>query len=96
MYLSLLLFEQRNPNKNYQKKDLPVTIINSLIFSFAIFAYSGFDRVLVGLVFSLTMMMISLILLYQKRGKIFEAPYTLYTVLSYSIGTIAALAVRIF
>ncbi|MBI3980921.1 hypothetical protein HY345_02895 [Candidatus Microgenomates bacterium] len=96
MYLSLLLFEQRNPNKTYQRKDLPLTTINSLIFSFAIFAYSGFDRVLVGLVFSLIMMTISLILLYKKRGKILEAPYTLYTVLSYSVGTIAALAVRIF
>lgn len=94
MSVSILLFEQVNPNRTYQKKDLPITIINAIVFAFAVFAYAGFDRVLVGFVFSLIMTLLAWILFWSKRKNSERVPYTFYTVISYTIGTLAALLIR--
>lgn len=91
---SLILLEKINPNKNYRKKDLLVTVINAVIYAFAIFAYAAFDVVLVGLVYSVIITLFAGILFLKVRKKFMEYPVIFYTVATYSLGTIAALIFR--
>lgn len=90
----LMVFELIRPNKTYKRKDLILTIINSLIYAFAIFAYAAFDRVLVGLIYSAIVMIFALILILKVRKNYLEHPVTLYTALTYTLGTVAALIIR--
>jgi len=94
MVASLLLIEFKRPNKSYAKKDLLITIVNGVIYSFAIFAYIAFDRVLVGLVYSLITTVFSLGLFFVVRKKYLKYPLITYTTLTYFLGTSAAIIVR--
>lgn len=96
MVLPLMIMEKLNPNKKFHKKDFPLLLINSLVYAFAIFAYAAFDRVLIGLIYSLVISIIALFLFYKIRKKYLEYPVTTYTALTYTIGTVAALIVRLF
>jgi len=95
MVASLLLFERGRPNETYKKKDLTVTIVNAIIYAFAIFAYAAFDRVLVGLVYSIITTAFALYLFSQIRTKYLQFPVITYTTLTYLIGTVAALIVKL-
>lgn len=95
MTLPLLFLEQMRTNKEYKKKDLPATVINAVVYAFAIFAYAAFDTVLVGLIYSLVMMVIADILFLQKKNEYLRYPVLTYTALTYSLGTLAALIVRL-
>ena len=94
MVLALLLTEKINPNLTYHKKDVALTVINAIIYAFAIFAYAAFDPVLVGLVYSLIIMIIAVVLWFGIRKKYLQYPVIFYTALTYTIGTVAALIVR--
>ncbi len=94
MVIPLMLLEKINPNKKYQKKDLAATIINAVIYALAIFAYSAFDRVLVGLIYSIIITVFAVILFIPLRKKYLQYPITFYTLLTYGLGTVAALLVR--
>ncbi|MBI3486160.1 hypothetical protein HY025_04445 [Candidatus Daviesbacteria bacterium] len=94
MVISLLFFEKLNPNKSYQKKDLFLTLINAVIYSLAIFAYAAFDKVLVGLVYSLIIMLIADFLFLNLRKKYLQYPVITYTTATYTLGTILALIFR--
>jgi len=94
MVLALLLTEKINPNLTYSKKDVAITVINAVVYAFAIFAYAAFDPVLVGLVYSLIIMLASVYLWFGIRKKYLQYPVIFYTALTYTIGTIAALIVR--
>lgn len=94
MVISLMLLEKLKPNKNYQRKDLAVTIINSAIYAFAIFAYAAFDRVVVGLTYSVIVMLFAQFLFWQIRKKYLQYPVIIYTAATYTLGTIAALIIR--
>lgn len=94
MVASLLLLERGRPNETYRRKDLTITIINAAVYAFAIFAYAGFDRVLVGLTYSIitTVFAISLFVLIRKQY--LKYPIITYTSLTYFLGTSAAILVR--
>jgi len=94
MVVSLMLLEKINPNRKYHKKDLLATIINSVIYAFAIFAYAGFDRVLVGLIYSVIITIVASFLFIQIRKNYLNYPVIFYTTLTYFLGTIAALIIR--
>lgn len=95
MVISLLLLEKSRPNKMYKKKDLVLTLINAGIYAFAIFAYAAFDRVLVGLIYSVIMMVIADVLFLQIRKKYLEYPVITYTAVTYTIGTLAAILIKL-
>lgn len=96
MNLSLILIEMMKPRLTITKKDYAPIIINSVIYGLAIFAYSGFDRVLVGLIFSI-FLMVTIDLLLLKNKKIWKRlPFTTYSALTYTIGTVASILVRLF
>ncbi len=89
-----VIFERMNPNKNFTKKDIKVATINAVIYSFAIFAYAAFDRVLVGLVYSVITAAVGLLLFIPVRKKFMQYPMTTYTAVVYTIATIASILVR--
>jgi hypothetical protein len=91
---SLLLFELKRPNQAYSKKDLPMTVINAVVYAFAIFAYAAFDVVLVGLAYSLITTIFALSLFAKIRKRYLNYPLITYTTLTYVLGTVAALLVR--
>lgn len=95
MVLSLMLFEKLSPNKNWTKKDMRILVANAVIYALAIFAYAAFDRVLVGLIYSIIMTLVSVYLFLQVRHKYLRYPIITYTALTYTLGTIAALIVRL-
>ncbi len=94
MVLALLFTEKVFPNKTYSKSDIAITIINAVVYAFAIFAYSAFDPVLVGLIYSLIIMVVADVLWFVYRKKYLAYPVIFYTALTYSVGTVAALLVR--
>lgn len=95
MISTLLLIEFKRPNQTYLKKDLIPTIINAVIYAFAIFAYAAFDVVLVGLVYSVVTLIFTLFLFLKVRKKYLKYPLITYTTITYLLGTIAAILVRI-
>lgn len=96
MVVSTLLFERERPSANYKKKDLLITIVNAVIYAFAIFAYAAFDRVLVGLAYSIITTIFALSLFLQVRTRFLQYPVITYTTLTYVLGTVAAAIVRFF
>lgn len=94
MIVALLLTEKINPNLTYSKKDVTVTVLNAIIYAFAIFAYATFDPVLVGLFYSIFIMGVAVVLWFGIRKKYLQYPVTTYTALTYTIGTVAALIIR--
>lgn len=94
MVTSLMLFEKLSPNKNWGKKDMRILVVNAVLYAVAIFAYAAFDRVLVGLVYSLIMTLISLYIFLPLRKKYLHYPVISYTALTYTLGTLAAIVVR--
>lgn len=95
MVSSLLLLEFKKPNQTYLKKYLPATIMNAMIYAFAIFAYAAFDVVLVGLIYSVVILIFTLFLFAKIRKKYLQYPVITYTTITYLVGTIAAILVRI-
>lgn len=94
IYVSLILFELMKPAIKYTKKDFILITLNSLVFALTIFAYAGFDRVLVGLVYSLITMGTIDALFLLSRKKYTIIPFTTYCVVAYTLGTVASLLVR--
>ena len=94
MVFSLMFLEKLNPSKDYKKKDLALTIINALIYALAIFAYAAFDRVSVGIIYSLAVTAVALFLFSKIRKNYLQYPVITYTTITYSVGTLAALIIR--
>jgi hypothetical protein len=74
---------------------MTVLVVNAVVFSATVIAYAGFDRVLVGLVYSLVMLVVSLAFLLRARNCWRQFPYTTYTSLVYTIGAVASVIIRI-
>lgn len=92
--LALILLEVAQPRLEMTRRDLWLLLPNCLIYALAIVAYAGFDRVLVGLIYSLvTTVVVVAILLINRKG-IRHLPYTDYTAITYVIGTLVACLVR--
>lgn len=94
MIVPLLFLEKERPNKNWEKKDLFPLISNAVIYAFAIFAYAAFDLVLVGLIYSVLMTVIAAFFFLQIRKHYIHYPVITYTLLTYALGTSAALVTR--
>jgi hypothetical protein len=96
MTVVLLLLERNNLQANFDRKNWTILFVNSVVFAFAIFAYSAFDRVLVGLIYSLVTTFTILILLLTSDKNFTQLPYTAYALITYALGTGASLIVRFF
>jgi hypothetical protein len=94
MTVVLLLLERNNPPVDYDRKNWTILLVNAVVFAFAIFAYSAFDRVLVGLIYSLVTTLTILALLVTSNKRYSRLPYTTYALVTYALGTTASLIVR--
>lgn len=94
MNIVLVIIERIRPNEDFKKKDLILLIINSLVYAFAIFAYAAFDRVLVGLVYSIIMMIAVGAFFLTRKKNTLTIPVTTSFMIAYIIGTTASLIVR--
>lgn len=91
----LVVLERMRPSANWTRGDYVVLVSNSVLYAFAIMAYAAFDRVLVGLVYVLITTAVVDLLLLRSRATAARLPYTLYTALSYSLGALAAVIIRL-
>ena len=94
MVISLLFMERLIPSMRFTPKEIVVTLLNSVVYALAVFAYAAFDRVVVGIVYSVIVTIIADFLLLSVRKKFRQYPVTTYTAATYTLGTIAALIVR--
>jgi hypothetical protein len=92
--LSLILLEIMRPNKSYTKKDFSINIINSLILGCMFFAYAAFDKVLVGLFFTIFAAVTTDIILLMSKRKFLSLPFTSYCAMAYTIAAIGSTLVR--
>jgi hypothetical protein len=92
--ISLILLEISKPRLTMTRRDIWLLVPNALIFALAIIAYAGFDRVIVGLVYSLITTFIVVALLILRRKDALRLPVTDYTAITYVVGTIVACIVR--
>jgi uncharacterized membrane protein len=70
-------------------------VVNAVIFAATVVAYAGFDTVVVGLVFSLVTLAFALVMWLPKRRESLRFPVTLYTVITYVLGSLVAVVVRL-
>lgn len=94
MTIPLILFERANPKNKAENSDVGLIVVNALVYALAIIAYAAFDRVLVGLVYSLIMMAVIDGLLLTAKKPWRSLPYTTYLAITYTLGTIVALLIR--
>ena len=94
MTIVLVLLERKNLPADFDRKNWNILLVNAVVFAFAIFAYSAFDRVLVGLIYSLVTTLTILFLLLSSDKKYNGLPYTTYAFVTYALGTTASLIVR--
>lgn len=96
MNITLLTLASYYPMKRFGNKDMVILFINSIVFAFTWFAYSAFDKVLVGLFFSTILMIISLYYAWKIKNKFREYPFIAYSVLAYTLASVGAGIVRFF
>lgn len=94
MVIPLILFERERPKNKAENRDIGLLVINALVYAFAIIAYAAFDRVLVGLAYSVFMMVIIDVLLLTARKPWRQLPFTTYSAIIYTLGTIVSLFIR--
>jgi len=78
------------------RRDLRVTVANSLVLALTFIAYDAFDRVAVGLISTIVFAVVFGLLLLQSRGRYRYVPFTLYSALGFTVAAIVALPIRIF
>ncbi len=94
MTVALVKLEIMWPKGGFVKKDWIILVINSLVYSLAVIAYAAFDRVLVGLYYVLiTTVVVDFLFLFSKN-KYKTMPFSIYTVLTYTIGSVVSLILR--
>lgn len=94
MNVPLFILATRHPMQPWDRKNMYVLYANSLVFAFTWFAYAAFDEVLVGLFFSSVLMLISWYFFLKIKDKPKQYPFLLYSVLAYSLSTIASVLVK--
>lgn len=90
----LMLFERENPQANWKGQDFVILFVNAFVYAFTIFAYAAFDVVLVGLIYSIVTGVVAWMILLSNKKAFKSFPYTVYTVISLTIGTLASIIVR--
>ena len=92
--VALILFERQSPNTAFSPADLRITVINSVVYAFLMFAYAAFDVVNVGLIFSVISAAVAGYLLFSAKTKYRFLPFTTYNFIAYTLASIGAFLVR--
>jgi hypothetical protein len=95
MNVSLLVFERRHPNASYAAGGQVALLVNGVVYAVTVLAYAGFDRVLVGLEYSVAMWLVTLAFFLPVRKRYLEFPFITYMALVYTLGTVSSIIVRL-
>ena len=91
----LLVLASQQKMDRFNNKDMAILLINSLVYAFTWFAYAAFDVVLLGLYFAALLAIISIVVWVKVKRNIREYPYITYSVVAYTLATIATIIYRI-
>jgi hypothetical protein len=91
----LLVLATQQRMDRFNNKDMMVLIFNSIVYAFTWFAYAAFDIVLLGLYFATLLAVISIVAWLKVKRNIREYPYITYSVVAYTLATIATIIYRI-
>jgi len=95
MTASLLVAERLQPATTFARRDVALLSVNAVVFAATVVAYAAFDTVLVGLVFALVMQVVSVAMWLPVRREPLRYPVTLYTLITYALGAVVAVALRL-
>jgi hypothetical protein len=93
--VTLVALEKMLPNPTFTRGDYALLSINSFLYTFAIIAYAAFDRVAVGLVYVLITTVVVDGLLFLPRTAYARFPFSIYTAMAYTAGTVLSLIIRL-
>lgn len=96
MIISIMLLEKGNPSDLFKKKDIIILRTNATIYSLAIFAYAAFDKVLVGLIYTLIVWVITVYLFWKVKKNYNQYPFITYTMITYTLGILLSTFQRFF
>jgi hypothetical protein len=91
----LLVLATQQRMDRFNNKDMTILIFNSIVYAFAWFAYAAFDIVLLGLYFATLLAVVSIIAWLKVGRNMREYPYITYSVVAYTLATIATIIYRI-
>lgn len=92
--LSLVSLEKFYLTTSLNKKQIIITLLNSLVYALTLFAYAAFDRVLIGLYFTVIASIIFGAILIRWKLKFTKYPYTTYLSFAYILSTVGSLIWR--
>jgi hypothetical protein len=90
----LLVLATQQKMERFNNTDLAILLFNSLVYAFTWFAYAAFDVVLLGLYFAALLAIISIVVWVKVKRNIREYPYITYSVVAYTLATIATIIYR--
>lgn len=90
----LLVLATQQKMDRFNNKDMAILFVNSLVYAFTWFAYAAFDVVLLGLYFAALLAVISIVTWVKVKRNIREYPYITYSVVAYTLATIATIIYR--
>lgn len=91
----LLFLEKLYSRDFFSRKELNIMAINAVVYAFTIFAYAAFDPAVVGITYSIIIMLIADVMFFKIIHKFRKYPFISYTALTYTLGTLAAILVRL-
>lgn len=94
MNVPLLSLAAKYPMKAWGSKNMAILLVNSIVYAFTWFAYAAFDKVLVGLFFSVVLTIISGIFVMKIRGNFRQYPFIVYSFAAYFLASSAAFIVK--
>lgn len=93
---ALLVLARRNPlSADFGPGAFAVLLVNAVVYALAIVAYAGFDRVLVGLVFTLVMAVVAVAFLVSVGRRYRRYPLLTYTAAVYVLGAVGGSLARL-
>ena len=90
----LLILATQQKMERFNNKDMAILLVNSLVYAFTWFAYAAFDVVLLGLYFAALLAVISIVAWVKVKRNIREYSYITYSVVAYTLATVATIIYR--
>ena len=90
----LLVLATQQKMERFNNKDMIILLVNSVVYAFTWFAYAAFDLVLLGLFFAALLAIISIAAWLKVKRNMREYPYITYSVVAYTLATVATIVYR--
>jgi hypothetical protein len=91
----LLAIATQQKMERFNNKDMAILLVNSIVYAFTWFAYAAFDIVLLGLYFAALLAVISIVAWIKVKRNMREYPYITYSVVAYTLATVATMIYRL-